>query len=82
VPDDSDKPDSDLTPTASPEAKRRRSSQNMAALVKCPACNSDARVDCDLCINETTGLNTRFVTSEKAAEWLQSNRPTPVVPKP
>jgi hypothetical protein len=84
MPDEKDDKDFDSTPTpaASPEAKRRRSSQSVEALVKCPSCEGDARRECDFCINPTTKLNTRWVTREMADAWIAAHKPTPVVPKP
>jgi hypothetical protein len=67
MPDDKD-PDSTPTPAQTPDAKRR-SSQTLPAVVKCPACMGDVRIDCAYCFNELVGGSTRYVSQEKALAY-------------
>jgi hypothetical protein len=60
--------DDEDTPAQVPDAKKRKSSGQIPALERCPACKGDARKDCTYCVNETVGASTRYVSKARAEE--------------
>lgn len=50
------------TPVRTPSGALR------VGLVPCPKCKRDARVDCDLCVDDQ-GRSARYVPVDRALEW-------------